>query len=278
MVIEANYFLNHFERTMENYQNQTALITGASSGIGYELAKLFAQDRFNLVIVARGENRLYECAQEFQRMGAGQVTVIAKDLSVVGAGREVYEETQRQGITIDVLVNDAGQGQRGNFIDYPFERDVEIINLNIISLVELTKYYVKDMVARNRGRVLMLSSIASTQPNPLLAVYAATKAFVQSFTDALINELKDTEVTVTALLPNATETDFFNKAEAENVKATEVWDQPEEVAKAGYKALLAGNHRAYANFKTQIMAGMNIISPNEATAAMGRKLMEEKGE
>src|SRR5690349_6806160 len=149
--------------------NKTALITGASNGIGYELTKLFAKDGNNLVLVARNEARLNEVARVIQNEYASlQVHVIAKDLSVDGAAEEVYNETQNLGIEINYLVNDAGIGQRGLFWETHFEKDKEIIHLNIISLVHLTKLYLKDMVARNEGKILQLASIAAYQPTPLL--------------------------------------------------------------------------------------------------------------
>lgn len=255
--------------------NKTALITGASSGIGLELARLFAADHYNLVLVSRDELRLREVASELRSLGSPTVTVIPKDLSKPNAPREVYDETQMKGIIVDVLVNDAGVGEHGYFVESDLEKDLHIINLNISGLVAMTKFYLRDMVGRNEGKVLQLASIASYQPTPLLAVYAATKSFVLSFTDALINELKDTLVTMTALIPPPTDTDFFRKAGAENTHAAQ--DKPEDpkvVAKAGYKALMEGKHHAFAP-GTKKQAVMSSLMPNEANAAMARKLMEE---
>ena len=255
--------------------NRTALITGATSGIGLELAKLFAKDNYNLVIVARNEESLGRVAVELNNLGAGKITVIAQDLSIAGAAAEVYKITSEQNIAINVLVNDAGVGERGLFSETNLEKELAIIQLNVSSLVHLTKLYLKDMLKRNEGRIMQVASISAYQPTPLLAVYAATKAFVLSFTDALINELQDTKVTMTALIPGATDTDFFKKAGAEYTKAAmENPEDPEIVAQYGYDALMKGEHHALApGVRSQIL--MSTVMPNENVAAMAREQMED---
>jgi len=195
--------------TTRNTQNGYALITGATSGIGYELAKLFAQDGHNLVIVARTEEDLNNAAAGFEQQYEIEVVKIAKDLFDPENAFKLYDEVLSKGIRVDVLVNDAGQGQYGEFIDTDIRRELAIIQLNISSLVVLTKQFLKDMVARGEGKILNLSSIASKMPGPFQSVYHGTKAFVQSFTEAIQNEVKDKGVVVTALLPGATDTDFF---------------------------------------------------------------------
>ena len=262
---------------MENSNSQYALITGGTSGIGKELAKLFAQDGYNLIIVARDEAELSGTAQEISQRFGVNVDTISKDLFEPNAAEELYDEVKEKGITVNVLVNDAGQGQNGRFIDYDIQRDVDIIQLNIVSLTILTKLFLKDMVARNEGKILQLSSLASKTPGPLLAVYSATKAYVQSFTQAVINEIKDTNVTMTALLPGATDTDFFNKADAENTKQVQDMklDDPADVAKDGYEALMSGDAQVVSGFKNKIQAAMSTIMPEQAAATNMRKTMEE---
>lgn len=253
----------------------TVLITGATSGIGLELAKLFAKDKYDLVIVARDEQTLNKVSDELIRLGAGKVRVIPKDLSLPGKAEEVYLETLQAGIDIDILVNDAGIGQHGLFAEISLEKDLEIIHLNIISLLTLTKLYLKGMLERKNGRILQLASLASYQPTPLLSVYAATKAFVLSLTDSLVNELKNSGVTITALIPGATDTDFFHKADMENTKAAH--DNPEDpsvIATIGYEALMEGKpHATGPGVKKEIV--MSSISPNKKVAAKARKQMEE---
>ena len=262
---------------MENTNTQYALITGGTSGIGKELAKLFAQDGYNLVIVARDEDELNNTSHEIADRFGVNITTISKDLMEPNAAEELYDEVKEKGITVNVLVNDAGQGQHGNFVDYDIQRDVDIIQLNIVSLTVLTKLYLKDMVARNEGKILQLSSLASKTPGPLLAVYSATKAYVQSFTQAVINEIKDTNVTMTALLPGATDTDFFNKADAENTKQVQDMklDDPADVAKDGYEALMAGKDQVISGFKNKMQSAMSSILPEQAGAGNFKKTLEE---
>lgn len=254
---------------------QTVLITGATSGIGKELALLFAKDTYRLVIAARNEQKLQETANQLKEAGAPQVTPISCDLAIAGNAQKLYEEIKERGISIGILVNDAGAGEHGFFKETPLEEELAIIQLNIASLVHLTKLYLCEMVERNQGKILQLASIASYQPTPLLAVYAATKAFVLSFTDALINELKDTQVTMTALIPGPTDTEFFIRAHAEQVKATENMDDPAVVAKIGYEALMNGKPHAVAPGMTSQIV-MSSLMNNQQVAAMARKQMEEK--
>lgn len=260
---------------MENSnQHKTVLITGASSGIGLELARIFAAEKYNMVIVSRDEEHLNRLAVEFKGLGSESVTVIAKDLSVTGSAEALYLLTKQMGIQVDVLVNDAGAGEHGKFLETDIHKELKIIHLNVCSLVELTKYFLKDMVARREGKVLQLASVAAYQPTPLLAVYAATKAFVLSFTDAIINELEGTGVTMTALIPTATKTKFFVNAGAENTKAANDDPQdPKDVAKAGYDALMAGKNHAYPpGVRGEVL--MSSMMPNESIAAKARKQME----
>jgi len=254
---------------------QTALITGATSGIGKELAILFAKDGYKLVIVARNEKRLEETAELLRHLGSPLVTSISCDLSVVGNAQQLYNNIKERNIRIDFLVNDAGAGEHGFFKETSLEEELSIIQLNVASLVHLTKLYLKEMVARDNGKILQLASIASYQPTPLLAVYAATKAFVLSFTDALINELKDTNVTMTALIPGATDTEFFMRANAENTKAAQNVEDPAVVARIGFEALMNGEAHAVApGMKSQIM--MSSLMSNQRVAGMARKQMEDQ--
>lgn len=262
---------------MENTNNQYVLITGGTSGIGRELAKLFAQDGFNLVLVARNEDDLGAVAKEINERFGANITTIAKDLMQPNAGQELYNEIKAKGITIDVLVNDAGQGQRGSFTEYDLQRDIDIIHLNIIAVTTLTKLFLKDMLARNEGRILQLSSTASQTPGPLLAVYSATKAYVHSFTQSIINEIKNTDVVMTALLPGATDTDFFNKAGAANTKqAMEMkLDDPADVAKDGYEALMNGETKVISGFRNKVQATVGSVVSEQAAADNFRKTMED---
>jgi short-subunit dehydrogenase len=257
---------------------KTALITGANSGIGYELAKLFAKDKYNIVMVGRRKAKYGNIDEEFSMLYPGQeFHYLEKDLSKDGAADEIYQEVKTLGFQIDVLVNDAGIGEVGKFVDTDLAKNLEIIHTNIVALVSLTHYYLKEMVARNEGRILQLASEASFSPIPLLSVYAASKAFVLSFSDALIDEIKDTEVTITVLAPTATDTGFFINANAENtVTGQGEKDSPVDVAKAGYEALMKGERRHIHGLATKAKIAMGNVLPDEAVAAQARKQFEEK--
>lgn len=253
---------------------KTALVTGATSGIGLELVKLFARDGYCLVIVARNQQKLDETARRLMTLGAADVVTISCDLSYPGAAQEIYDRIRQEQITVNVLVNDAGAGEYGPFNETSLEEELAIIQLNVASLVHMTKLFLKEMLERNEGRILQLASIASYQPTPYLAVYAATKAFVLSFTDAVINEIKDSKVTMTALIPGATDTDFFVRAQAENTKAAQVKEDPAVVAQIGYDALLKGTAHAVAPGLTKQIF-MSSVMPKQTVAGMARKQMEE---
>lgn len=246
-----------------------ALITGATSGIGFELARYAAGDGYNLVLVARTEDRLQEIATELKRVFNISVYTISKDLFRPGAAKEVYEATQSEGLIVDVLINDAGQGAWGAFTETELDREIDLIHLNVIALISLTKYYLKDMVARRKGRILNLASSLAKTPTPLMSVYAATKAFVLSFSEALVEELKDTGVTVTALQPYATDTDFFHKAKAEHtdIYKTGTLSDPYEVAKAGYDAMIEGSATVMPGVINKLQGAMNLLTPDTLIAA-----------
>lgn len=252
---------------MEN-KNQYVLITGATSGIGYELAKLFAADGYHLVIVSRNQQKLEEKAVELEQGGI-RVIPIAKDLFDPEEAFALYADLQSQGIHIDVLVNDAGQGVYGEFEETDIDRELDIINLNISSLVVLTKLFLKDMIDKKAGKILNLASIASKTPGPWQAVYHGTKAFVLSFSEAIREELRDTGVTVTALMPGVTDTDFFHKADMESSKAVQdkaAMSDPADVAKDGYEALMAGKDKVISGIKNKVQMAMTNVLPDSTVA------------
>ncbi len=245
-----------------------ALVTGATYGIGYELAKLLANDKYNLVLVARSQEELDRTAAEFKGQYGVEVFPIAKDLFQKQAPFEVYEAVKARGIQVEVLVNNAGQGQYGEFIETDINRELDIIQLNIAVYVVLTKVFLKEMVAKGSGKILNVSSIGGEIPGPLQSVYHGTKAFVTSFTEAVRSEVKDKNVTVTALLPGATETDFFHKADMEESKLVKEGSlaDPAKVAKDGYEALLAGKDKVVSGFKNKAMVAASNILPDEVVA------------
>lgn len=261
---------------------KTALITGASSGIGLELATLFAKDGYNLVLVARSNDKLHDLADKLrQQYGTPTITVVEKDLSRPEAPQEIYDEVTRQQITVNTLVNNAGFGEYGLFAtETDLQKELSVIQVNLTALVHLTKLFLKDMVARNEGKILMLGSIASVMPNPLMAVYGATKSFIYSFSEALRNELKDTDITLTVLMPPATDTDFFNKAGAMNTVARETARDmdPADVAREGYNALHRGKDKAIAGFQTKLQAAAFRVLPDSVVSGAARAQMKDRSE
>jgi short-subunit dehydrogenase len=249
---------------MEN-QRKTALITGGTSGIGKELAKLFAKDNYNLIIVARDQAELDSTKNELQRFGI-TVKTIAKDLSDMEQAKTLCSDVTEK---VDVLVNDAGQGVYGLFKDNELEKELSIIHLNICATVILTKHFVQQMAERGEGKILNLGSVAGKMPGPWQAVYHATKAFVLSFTTAIREELKDSGITFTALMPGATATDFFNKAgmqDSQIAQNKEALSDPEDVAKEGYEALMAGKDRVIAGWKNSLEVHAANLMPDSAVA------------
>lgn len=253
---------------MKDLNNKYALITGATSGIGYELTKLFAADGYNLILVSRNAQELDNKAAEFKQSGI-EVITIAQDLFDPKNAFAVYDEVRALGIPVEILVNDAGQGIYGLFSETEIDRELNIINLNISSLVTLTKLFLKDMMSRNSGKILNLASIASKSPGPWQSVYHGTKAFVLSFTEAIREELKDTGVSVTALMPGVTDTDFFNKADMLDSKAVQdksAMADPAEVAKDGYDALMAGKDKVISGLKNKVQVSMGNLIPDSSLA------------
>ncbi|MGE7777656.1 SDR family NAD(P)-dependent oxidoreductase [Chitinophaga sp. NPDC101104] len=244
-----------------------ALVTGGTSGIGYELAKLLCQDGYNLILVARSGQRLEEVCNEFRTQGVTAIPLEA-DLFRPEAAKEVYETVRAQNLPVSILVNNAGQGERGPFCQVPLQRHLDIIQLNITSVVTLTRLIACDMVERGEGRILNLASIVSKSPAPDFSVYAASKAFVLSFSQALSVELEGTGVSVTALVPGRTDTDFFFKAHMDDSKEYQEHSlaDPAEVAADGYDALVKGESRVVSGAQTKMMMGMMNAKHDEANA------------
>jgi short-subunit dehydrogenase len=250
---------------------QTALITGASSGIGFELARCFARDDYRVVLVARHLEELQEAArllhQEFEGV---DIVLLPFDLSRPETPRALYAETSQRGLQIDVLANDAGFGETGYFTDTDIQTELNIIQVNVTSLVHLTKLYLRDMVERNEGRILQVGSIASFSPSPCQAVYAATKAFVLSFAEAVQHELKQQKsaVTMTILCPPPTDTNFFRTAHAENTRAASRPVSARAVAEEGYDALMEGAARSLPTLGAKVNFFSSLLLPDSVLATL----------
>lgn len=251
-----------------------AVVTGASSGIGYELAKQFAENGFDLLITAT-HAKINETAETFKQLGAHVETVQA-DLATYEGVETLYNRIQATGRPIDAIAINAGVGLGGKFTETDLQEELNLINLNITSSVHLAKRVVQSMVQQGKGRILFTSSIAAIMPGPFEAVYAASKAFLRSFSQALRNELQDTGVTVTALLPGPTGTNFFNRADMNDTKAgVSQKDDPAQVAKQGFEALMAGKDEVIAgSLLTKVQGAVAQVLPEPAKAAVHRQLTE----
>jgi short-subunit dehydrogenase len=252
-----------------------AVVTGASSGIGLELARQFADNGFDLVIAAE-DDAIQTAADDLARSGAS-VEAVQVDLATPDGVEALWTRITADPRPVDAAALNAGIGAGGAFAtDTGLEQELRLIDLNVRSTVHLAKYVVREMVERDQGRILFTSSIASTMPGSFQAVYNASKSFVQSFALALRNELKDTEVTVTALMPGPTETEFFERADMLDTKVgTEDKDDPADVARLGFEALMTGDERVVAaSLRTKLQGRVSRLMPDAAKAEMHRRMAE----
>lgn len=214
---------------------QNVLITGASSGIGLELAKIFAKNNYNLILVARSRDELRKIADSLEMKFQIKVHVIVKDLCEEFSAEEVFNEIKKLSLKIDILINNAGIGNVGLFSSISIEKDMEMIQLNIIALTKLTKLFAEEMIKMKKGKILNVASTGSFTPGPYIAIYYATKAYVLSFSRAISEELKSYNITVSALCPGATKTNFAKRA---GRKDSTLASDPSKIAKIAYKQLL----------------------------------------
>jgi uncharacterized protein len=255
--------------------SKTALITGASFGIGQELARIFAREGYSLALVARNSDKLRQLAAELEKFHSTRSLILATDLTEPGSPAYVLDQTTRAGIALDVLVNNAGFGQYGFFAENDLDECLRQIQLNITTLTHLTRLFLPDMIARANGGVLNVASTAAFQPGPLMAVYYATKAYVLHFTEAIANELNGTGVTVTCLCPGATATEFHRRANMTGIQLLRFGAMnARTVAEDGYRGLMAGKRVVIPGFKNWLVAQSIRFSPREMVTAVARKLQE----
>jgi short-subunit dehydrogenase len=260
---------------MSEGERRLAVVTGASSGIGFELAKVFAENGFDLLINAE-DDELTRAQTELRGLGT-DVEAAQIDLSSPDGVQALYERLHALGRPVDVLALNAGIGAGGAFFgDTPLEKELELIDLNVRSTVHLAKLVGQDMVDRDEGRILFTSSIASTMPGSFQAVYNASKSFVQSFALAIRNEIKDTNVTITSLMPGPTDTEFFERADMEDTKVgADEKDDPAQVARQGYEALMNGEERVVAgSLKNKVQVAAGRFMPDRVKAEMHRNMAE----
>lgn len=253
----------------------TALITGASSGIGAELARYHAS-KGDLVLVARREDTLEKLKSELESSHNIKVTVIASDLSQPDSASSIYKATEEAGIQIDILINNAGFGGHGKFHERDLAKDQSMMQVNMVSLVNLTHMYLQGMVERNAGKILNVASTAAFMPGPLQAVYYATKSFVVSFSQAIAQELSDTNITSTALCPGPVATGFVKAGDLEGISAWDNAATPESVAKCGYDAMQKGDLVAINERSLSFMLNWVIpFLPRKTVLKMSQKFMEK---
>lgn len=255
---------------------KTALITGASSGIGKEFAIIHAEKGGDLIIIARSENKLIALKKELEDKYNVNVMVIAKDLTKSNAPKEIYEEVQSAGLKVDYLINNAGFGGLGKFHERALADDIAMINLNISALTALTYFFLQDFVKSNEGKILNVSSTASLMPGPLQAVYYATKAYVTFFSNAIAEELSDTKITVTNLMPGATETEFGKVSGMDKTVLFKETASARSVADDGYNGMLDGKLDVISGltFSQKMMMAMLPLTPKKLLLKQVKQMQE----
>jgi short-subunit dehydrogenase len=255
---------------------QTALITGASGGIGYELAKLFAKDHHNLVLVARSGDKLNQLAGELRGQFGVTVKTVALDLASAPGGKILFDLLEGEKLAIDVLVNNAGFGVFGEFAGMAEEEILGQVHLNVTALTLLTRLFLPGMLARRNGKIMNVASTAAFQPGPLMAVYYATKAYVLSFTEALANEVAGTGVIVSCFCPGATNTGFQRRAGMENSRLFKKIGamSAEKVARDGYRGLMSGKTLVISGMQNWLVAESVRFAPRKWVTAVSRWVAE----
>lgn len=254
-----------------------ALVTGASSGIGLELAKIFAGNKTDLLLVARNEGKLKALATELNQQYGISAGILAKDLSRIEAAKEVFDYCEAKHLQVHYLVNNAGFGDFGLFAESPWPKQQDMIHLNITALTYLTHLFLPGMIAAKEGRILNVASTAAFQPGPTMAVYYATKAYVLHFSEAIANELSGTGVTVTALCPGATESGFQNAADMNESKLVKGKKLPgsREVAQYGYRAMMKGKTVAIHGLMNYLMANSVRFTPRNLVVKIVRMIQDK---
>ena len=255
----------------------TALITGASGGIGYELAKLFAKDHYNLVLVARSSDKLNQVASQLRQQFGLNVEAMALDLAEDQSVKMLFEHLKGEKLEVDVLVNNAGFGVFGEFAEMPEEEILGQVQLNVVALTHLTRLFLPAMIERRQGKIMNVASTAAFQPGPLMAVYYATKAYVLSFSEALANEVAGTGVVVSCFCPGATDTGFQKRAGIENSRLFKKIGamNVETVARDGYRGLMAGKTLVISGTRNWLVAESVRLAPRKWVTAMSRWVAEK---
>ncbi|HEX3628902.1 MAG TPA: SDR family oxidoreductase [Candidatus Dormibacteraeota bacterium] len=255
--------------------SRTALITGASGGIGYELANVFAENGWDCILVARRHDQLSELALRLEAEHHVKTLILAKYLARPTAVDEIYEEVTAASLTVDALVNNAGFPVFGLFAETDLQQELGLLQVNVVALTALTKLFLKGMIARRSGRIMNLASTAAFEPGPLMAVYYASKAYVLSFSEAIANELHGTGVTVTALCPGPTRTGFQQRGQMEDSRLVQgrIGDA-RSVALAGYRGMMAGKVLVIPGFGNKLVPWVVRLSPRSMVPRVVRRMQE----
>lgn len=258
-------------------KGETVLITGATTGIGYELSRLFAMNGYNLVIIARNQSQLERLRQQWENEFHVTIHVIVKDLSSPSSVPEIMNYLNKNNIEIDILINNAGFGLYGPFIETPIERELEMIQVNIVALTHLTKCLIPHMLRKKKGKILNVASIAAFQSGPLMSVYYATKAYVLSFSEALTNELADHGILVSVLCPGPTNTEFEKRANLQqsNLFRRNVMN-PEEVARIAFRQFMKGKTMIVPGATNWILVRSTRFLPRKVVTGIVRRIQSER--
>ncbi|QTL99011.1 SDR family NAD(P)-dependent oxidoreductase [Iocasia frigidifontis] len=255
---------------------EMVLVTGASSGIGMDFARIFAEKGYNLVLVARREEKLKSLAKELGKKYKAEVKVIPKDLSMLTSSEEIFEELRKENINIDILVNSAGTQVYGNFLETDLDKEMKMMQVNVNSLVCLTKLAVNQMKEKGKGRILNLASTGAFMPVPLNSIYCASKAFVLHFSEGIKKDLEGSGITVTTLCPGPTKSEFAKKAQMTNTRLFSRMMDSRKVAMIGYKALMKGKRVVVPGFSNKLMAISYRFTPRSLLLSIGKYIMNKK--
>ena len=257
--------------------NEYALITGASGGLGLEFSYLCAEDGYNLILIARSEDKLRSISEDIKGDYNVNVKIICKDLSDPSSAKEIFERVHGEQLDVAILINNAGFGGTGSFAETDLKNELGMMQVNMVSLAELAKYFLPGMIAGKHGKIMNLASTAAFVPGPFMSIYYATKAFVLSFSEALTNELKRTGVTVTALCPGPTYTDFQKRA---NVESTRLFRynvmDARKVALTGYRGLMKGKSVVIPGVFNKLLIQSTRFSPRKTLTAISRWLRSKR--
>ncbi|RAV99102.1 SDR family NAD(P)-dependent oxidoreductase [Pseudochryseolinea flava] len=258
---------------------QFTLITGATSSFGRAFAMIFAKEGFNLVLVDTEASALLQLESDVRNLYPHTITsIIPKDLSVLTAAQELYDEIVEEGIIISILVNNSGVSEVGLFAESSWEREQSLIMTQVMTTTHLTKLFLRDMLVRDNGKILQVASVSAFMPTPRMAVYGASKSFMLFFSEALQHELRDKNITVTILSPGATQSDAFRKASTDvtSESSQDDYTDPDDVAQAGYDALMQGKKHEIIGFQNELQLGLSKLMPDSWSAAALNKMFEDR--